>query len=154
MVCIIYRNTFLILALESMTEEDALKLWKWEPTFNDGPIQYDSSSIFFNEDENQEAVRNKVEDGKKIKGRILTSNPVPDKFETFEFTIVVKEGGDHQDIAVGYTTRQTSIVYEGNNGTVSKEYWDCNWNYSDEYFWNESYRKRKMRISEEFCENF
>ena len=140
-----------------MHKEDTLRLWEWEHTLNvetnvvhGGPIEYDGSSIYFKEDEKQAHI---LDGNAMVRGRILASNPVPKYFESFNFSAEIKGGGTHPNIAVGYSTSNSSIVYRGINGHISKEIWKSNWQYSNPKFWENCYRTKTTLDSEPFGEN-
>ena len=143
-----------------MCKEETLRLWEWERTFNDGPLEYDGSCISFKDDERHHPGLDVLE--MNARGRILTSNPVPKDFETFDFSAEIKGGGTHQNIAVGYATSSTSsIVYEGISGKIVKETWKetmegrrrIGWKYSDPDFWTEQRKVKTLLGSEPFGEN-
>ena len=71
-----------------MYVEDTLMLWEWEHTSNDGPIEYNDSSIYFKENERQ---GHALYGNAMVRGRILTSNPVGKYFDTFFVTLEEQE---------------------------------------------------------------
>lgn len=153
-----------ILILENGEELDVERLWDWQPTRKDGPLEFNGTHVTFQgvQEEGEEEKVQSVEEDKKNnatvssgRGRILSSNPVPLEFETFSFQVKVDEGLANKDIAVGYTTSTRSVIYEGFDGSISKEYFDFEavgrqWNYTSEFFWGECYKKKRLAAATRF----
>ena len=50
---------------------------------------------------------------------------------------------------MGYTTRNKnarnkSVLYEGEVGLISKEFFDIDWDYTETYFWKNMYHKKEI----------
>ena len=96
--------------------------------------------------------RKKKANAVKRRARIRTSTPIPSDVKHFSFQIMANAESVGKDISLGYTTRNKSVLYEGEKGLISKEFFDIDWDYNETYFWKNMYHKKEIENVEKFEE--
>ena len=97
--------------------------------------------------------RKKKANAVKRRARIRTSIPIPSDVKHFSFQIMANAESVGKDISFGYTTRNKSVLYEGENGLISKEFFDIDWDYTETYFWKNMYHKKEIENVEIIVES-
>ena len=143
-MCVALQFTIFV-SLASDINVNQADLFPWRPSRKDGPMKIEDACITYTP--KQEGDNTEEEEWKsQRKGRILGLNPIPRFMGEYSFTISCST--PIQDFAVGFTSKESSVVYEGGLGVISKEFFINNtwieWKFTDDGFWRYSYRKKQI----------